>query len=158
MNEHEQVNDKSVSLSIRCAKLTGRVLAKAMAAALRQMKKARNAPKTGDQSMKRLTRTLGDASDKVEVGERIDSFERIARKHGVSYHIEREIGYDPPKHTIYFSAKQNGAMTAAFNEYAAMMVKREKDNKMPLRERFAKFKELIKSAPAKNRDRGGHEL
>ncbi len=129
-----------------------------MQAALRQMKKARDAPIIGEQSLKRLTRT-GGGMDSIEVMGRIGSFESIARKHQVSYHIEREKGADPPKYMVYFNSRQNGALTAAFKEYTALMLKKEKD-KPSLLGRLDKFKELVKTmaAPVKNRDRGGHEL
>lgn len=155
--EHEQVNEKALALSIRGAKLTGRLLAKAMQAALRQMRKSRDAPRVGAQSIKRLARN-GGGTDSIEVMGRISSFESIARKHQVSYHIEREKGTDPPKYTVYFNSKQNGALTAAFKEYTALMLGKEKD-KPSLIARLNKFKEFVKTfaPPAKNRDKGGHE-
>ena len=157
--EHEQINDKAVSVSIRGAKLTGHVLAQAMQATLRQIKKARDAPKVGNQSMRRLNRTFGGVSDNIEVMGRIKSFERIARKHQISYHVEKEIGAMPPKHTVYFSGKQNGAVTAAFKEYTAMMLPKQKEKPSVL----AKLQQLIAKTkimetPARNRNRGGLEL
>ena len=159
MLEHEQINDKAVSMTIRGAKLTGRTLAKAMQAILRQIKKGRSSPKVGDQSIKRLTKTFGGVSDNIEVGERIKSFERIARKYKVSYHVERDKNANPPTHTVYFSGKQNGAVTAAFKEYTAMLLPRQKDKPSML----AKLHKLIAKskaveAPVKTRNRGGHEL
>jgi hypothetical protein len=155
--EHEQVNEKALALSIRGAKLTGRLLAKAMQSALRQMQKSRDAPKIGEQNIKRLARN-GGGTDSIEVMGRIHSFERIARKYQVSYHVEREKGSDPPKYTVYFNSKQNGALSAAFKEYTALMMGKEKD-RPSLIARLNKFKEIVKSfaPPAKNRDKGGHE-
>ncbi len=156
--QHEQVNERAIALSIKGAKLTGRLMAKAMQAALRQMKKSRNTPKVGEQSMKRLARIGGDIDD-MEIQGRISSFESIARKHQISYHIEHEKGSKPPKCTVYFASRQNGAVTAAFKEYTAMMVNVEKD-KPSLLGRLEKFKDVVKTmaAPVKNRSRGGHEL
>jgi hypothetical protein len=156
--QHEQVNEKTVALYIKGAKLTGRLLAKAMQAALRQMKKAHDAPKVGEQSMKRLTRTSA-GTDNIEVMGRIGSFESIARKHRISYHVEREADAEPPKYMVYFNSRQNGALTAAFKEYTALMLHKEKD-KPSLLGKLNKFKELLKTiaAPVKSRDRGGHEL
>ncbi|MFR5068728.1 MAG: PcfB family protein [Eubacteriales bacterium] len=66
--------------------------------------------------MKRLTARDPGAST-IEVTGRIRSFERIAKKHQVRYHIEKEAGTDPPKWTVYFKANQADALTAAFKEY-----------------------------------------
>jgi len=157
--QHEQVNDKAVSLYVKGAKMTGRLLAKAMAAALKKMKKSRDAPVIGKQSMKKLTRTYGGSTDNIEIMGRIGSFERIARKHQVSYHIEQERGVSPPKYTVYFNGKQNGNVTAAFKEYTALMLK-TKEKKPSLLARLEKAKERAKqmSPPVKHRDRGGHQL
>ncbi len=85
----EQINERSVALTFRAAKFTGRALAKAMAAALRQMQKSRAKPKKGRQSYRRLTRT-GAGTDEIEVGGRIRSFEHIARKNRVGYTLTKD--------------------------------------------------------------------
>lgn len=66
--------------------------------------------------MKRLT-YKDPGANTIEVSGRIRSFERYARKHQVRYHIEKELGTDPPKWTVYFKANQADALTAAFKEY-----------------------------------------
>jgi len=156
--EHEQVNDRAIALYIKGGKLTGRLLAKAMSAMLKQVKRAREAPKVGKQNMKKLIRTGGD-TDSIEVKGRVKSFEQIAQKYQVGYHIERERGVSPPKYTVYFSGRQNGNVTAAFKEYTALML-HTKEKKPSLLARLDKFKEIAKNmaAPVKHRDRGGHEL
>lgn len=156
----EQVNEKTVALSVKGSKLTGKMLAKAMAAALRQMKKARNAPKVGNQSIKRLNRTVSGGTDNIEVMGRIKSFEQIARKHQVSYHVEKDIGTDPPKWTVFFKTRQEKDMTTAFSEYAKKMLGKER-SKPSVLGTLQKMKELAKNQVTdrvKNRDRGGHEL
>jgi len=156
----EQVNEKTVALSVKATKLTGRMLAKLMAAALRQMKKAHNAPHTGRQSIKRLNRTVGGDTSNIEVAGRIQSFERYARKHQVSYHVEKDIGTNPPKWTVYFKSKQADALTAAFSEYSKKTLSKTAA-KPSLLAQLNKFKELVKNATVdrvKNKDRGGHEL
>jgi hypothetical protein len=123
------------------------------------MNKIRNTPKVGNQSIKRLNRSFGGASENIEVMGRIKSFERFARKHQVSYHIEKEINTTPPKYTVYFNAKQNGAVTAAFKEYTAMMLPKKKEKPSlltKLNKLIAKTKTV--EAPARHRSRGGHEL
>lgn len=121
----EQVNDQSVQLSIKATKLTGRTLARAMAAALRQMQKARNKPKAGRQSMKRLDRTGGPGdTPSIEVKGRIRSFEACARKNRVGYHIEKDPTTKPTTWTVYFKANKTEAITAAFTEYTKKMLGR----------------------------------
>lgn len=156
----EQVNDKTVALTVKGTKLTGRLLAKAMAAALRQMQKAHNSPKVGRQSIKRLNRTLGGDTSNIEVAGRIQSFERYARKHQISYHVEKDLGTNPPKWTVYFKAKQADAIMGAFSEYSKNVSNRAA-SKPSLLSQLNKFKELAKNVVVdrvKNKNQGGHEL
>lgn len=156
----EQVNERSVALTFRAAKFTGRALAKAMAATLRQMRKSRAKPKKGRQSYRRLTRT-GASTDEMEVGGRIQSFERFARKYKVGYKLAKDGSVDPPRWTVYFRTDQAGALKAAFREYTAMMLpEKNKERKPSLLAQLAKFREMARgiSSPVRNRDRGGIEL
>ena len=152
------MNDRTVALYIKGGKLTGWLLAKAMSSMLKQVKKARDTPKVGRQNLKKLIRTGGD-TDSIEVKGRVKSFEQIARKYQVGYHIERKSGVSPPIYTVYFSARQNGNVTAAFKEYTELMLD-TKEKKPSLLARLEKFKKIAKSmaAPVKHRDRGGREL
>lgn len=112
----EDIEQRTMSVTVQAAKLSGRVLKAAIAAALQKMEHSRNTPKVGRNSMKRLTARDPGAST-IEVTGRIRSFERIAKKHEVRYHIEKDPGTDPPKWTVYFKANQADALTAAFKEY-----------------------------------------
>ena len=84
----EDLEQRTVSVSVQAAKLSGRLLRAAIAAALRKMEQECNTPKVGRNSMKRLAGRDG-GSENIEVTGRIRSFERYARKHQVRYHIEK---------------------------------------------------------------------
>jgi hypothetical protein len=156
------VNEKTVALSVKTTKLTGRALAKLMLAALRQMKKARDAPRAGNQSIRRLNRTVGGDTGNLEVMGRIRDFERIAKKHDVSYHVEKDASTDPPKWTVYFKSRQEKGMTDSFSEYAAMKLSKTRERAKPsVLDTLRRMKELAKKQVTdrvKNKDRGGHEL
>ena len=51
----EELEQRTVSVSIQAAKLSGRVLRAAIAAVLQKMEQERTMPKVGRNSMKRLT-------------------------------------------------------------------------------------------------------
>ena len=80
----EELERKSISVTVQATKLTGRVMRAAVAAALRKIEKERNTPKVGRNSMRRLTAQTPDAH-KIEVEDRIRSFERYAKKYKVRY-------------------------------------------------------------------------
>lgn len=153
----EQVNEKTVALSVKGAKLTGRLLAKAMQAFLQKARQPK--AKHGKQSVRSLTKQ-GASLANVEVsGDGIGSFKRIARKYNVDFSLKRDESVTPPKWIVFFKAKDSQALEAAFKEFTQVTLK-QKTRKPSMLARLEKFKELAKSvaAPVKNRDRGGHEL
>ena len=153
----EEIEQRTVSVTIQAAKLSGRVLKAAIAAALRKMEQERNTPKVGRNTMKRLAGRDGGMNT-IEVSGRIRSFERYARKHQVRYHIEKEVGVDPPRWTVYFKANQADALTAAFKEYTKKDLSRE--SRPSMLAKLHKFKELAQALEkdrVKNKEHGGPE-
>lgn len=153
----EDIEQRTVSISVQASRLTGRVLKAAITAALQKMEQERNTPKVGRNSMKRLT-ARDPGANTIEVTGRIRSFERYARKHQVRYHIEKDVGTDPPKWTVYFKANQADALTAAFKEYTQKDLAREQ--RPSLLSQLHKFKELAQALGrdrVKNKEHGGPE-
>lgn len=153
----EELEQRTVSVTVQAAKLSGRVLKAAIAAALRKMEQERNTPKVGRNTMKRLAGRDG-VMNTIEVSGRIRSFERYARKHQVRYHIEKEVGVDPPRWTVYFKANQADALTAAFKEYTKKDLSRE--SRPSMLAKLHKFKELAQALGkdrVKNKEHGGPE-
>lgn len=153
----EELEQRTVSVTVQAAKLSGRVLKAAIAATLRKMEQERNTMKVGRNIMKRLAGRDGGMNT-IEVSGRIRSFERYARKHQVRYHIEKEVGADPPRWTVYFKANQADALTAAFKEYTKKDLSREQRPSMLAK--LHKFKELAQALGkdrVKNKEHGGPE-
>ena len=155
----EQINEKSVALSIKAGKLTGRVLAQAMRAFL---KKAHEPalPKQGKQSVKSLTKQ-GASLTNIEIsGENIGDFKKTARKFNVDFALKRDDAETPPKWLVFFKAKDADALTAAFNEYSKITLKRQKSKEPTLLSILQKAKELVGqiATPIKTRQHGEREL
>ena len=153
----EQINERSVALSIKAAKITGRLLAKAIRAFL---KKAREPTVThGKQSLKTLSKHGASLSSIEITGDNIGSFSSSARKYNVAFALKRDDSETPPKWIVFFKAKDADALTAAFNEYSKSQL-RQNARKPSLLDNLEKAKELASqiAAPVKNRSRGGHEL
>ena len=154
---HEEVNQKTVALSIKSAKITGRLLAKAIQAFL---KKAREPTIThGKQSVRSLTKQGASLTNIPIDGDNIGSFNRIARKYNVDFALKRDDSESPPKWMVFFKAKDSDALMSALKEYSKIQLA-EKTHKPSLLDRLAQAKELVSQigAPVKNRNRGGHEL
>ena len=153
----EEIDQRTVSITVQAAKLSGRVLKAAMTAALQKMQQQRHTPKVGRNSLKKLAGHDGGMNT-IEVSGRLRSFERYARKYQIRYHIEKEVGSKPPRWTVYFKANQADALTAAFQEYTNKDLRRSK--KPSLVAQLRKFKELVKSISkdrVRNKEHGGPE-
>jgi len=153
----EELEQRTVSVSIQATKLTGRVLKAAITKVLQRIEQERTTPKVGNNSLKRLTYKEPGANT-IEVSGRIRSFERYARKHQVRYHIEKQLGTDSPIWTVYFKANQADALTAAFKEYTKKDL--TKNTRPSLLSQLHKFKELAQTLGkdrVKNKEHGGPE-
>ena len=136
----EEVNQKAVAISVKATKLTGRLLAKVIAAALRKMRQARDAPHHGKQTVKQLARQNAGMQSIEITDDNIRSFEKYARKYGVDFALKRDNG-SPPKWMVFFKARDTDALTAAFTEFSRDTLKRE--SRPSVREAMRSLKELI---------------
>jgi len=155
MQEH--LNDKVAALSVRAAKITGRLLAQAMQDFLKKMREPTF--QSGKQSIKSLTKQ-GASLTSIDIdGDNIGSFRRIARRYNVDFALKRDDAQMPPKWMVFFKAKDSDALTSAFNEYSKTQLKHKRQKPSLLAE-LEKAKELATelAAPVKNRSKGGHEL
>jgi len=157
MMEHEQINDRTVALSMRGAKLTGRMLAKAIQAFLRKMKEPNY--KHGEQSLKSLTKQGASLADIEVSGDNIGTFRKTARKYNVDFALKCDKLENPPRWVVFFKSKDDTALQAAFKEYSKITLK-HKAIKPSMLTKLRNLKELTKNilTPVKNRNRGGYEL
>ena len=143
----EEVTDKTVALSVRAGKMTARVLRSALRKLLAEMKKKRNNPKIhrGKQSVKKLVRQ-GVGVSNIEITDgNIKSFERVAKKYGVDFALKKDATVSPPRWLVFFKARDADALTAAFKEFTAKSVNRDK-GKPSILAQLHKFKELVKNS------------
>jgi hypothetical protein len=155
----EHITDQSVALSTKTAKLTGRVLASLMRETLRQMRRSRDKPREGRQTVRQLAK--GGSLESVEItDDNIKAFEPFARKFGVSYALQRDVSEEPPRWLVFFRAKDAAALEGAFKAFTASMVKRDKE-RPSTRDAMHKFRDRIRNAvrdKTKHKHREGPEL
>ena len=125
----EEVESRTVALTISTAKLTGRLFKAAVAKYLDYRKnKQREEPAVphGKQTVKQLIGQNQGVSTIESNDPHIKNFERIARKYGVDYAIKKVRTADKPKYVIFFKARDADALTQAFMEYTRKSAEREK--------------------------------
>lgn len=163
----EEVNDKTIALSVKAAKLTGTVLKAVLRKFLEEQAKAKQKsktksaqPKHGKQTMKQLMEQNTQLTNIEVTDGNIKSFEKVARKYGIDFSLKKDATETPPKYIIFFKAKDIDVMTAAFKEYTKDDLK--KTNKPSLRKRLAKAVETVRNhrekVKQKSKDRGQQSL
>lgn len=152
----EELEKKTVVVITTGAKLTERLLKSLIRKALAEMQRQTQNPKVyrGKQSVKHLLQQGGGASTIEVSSASIRTFERVARKYGVDFAVRKDSAAEKPRYLISFKARDADAMTAAFQEYTAKVVQREK--KPSVREQLAKLRIAVldkEAAPAKTKDK-----
>lgn len=147
----EEVNQKTVALSIRTTKLTGKVLAAALGKVARAVQKHHRKALTpqGRQSVKKLMNHYGGKSAMPYVGAPKD-FDRIAKEFHVDYAFHKT---GPGHYLLFFKADQADAIQAAFGKYTEKVMGRSQDRPSILGQ-LRKFTEQIRTqAKEKQRTR-----
>ena len=123
----EDVSRRTIAVSIKATKLTGRVLAQACLAVGRKIKKAHRARQTphGKQTVRQLM-GHGAATNSIEV-ESPKDFDRVAR--------------------------QADAITACFSEYSRRVMKRSKSRRVPIREQLKRAAAELARQPSHKKER-----
>lgn len=157
----DEVNEKTVSLCIRCGKVTANLLKAAMKKALVKMEqekqklKGQKQPKQdkedktykGKQSMDKLMKQNVQLSN-IEIKDgNIKSFERVAKKYSIDFSLKKDVNADPPRYYVFFKARDADVMTAAFKEYTGQSL--NKDKKPSVRK---KLQQAISKSLKKHRE------
>ena len=157
----DEVNEKTVSLCIRCGKVTANLLKAAMKKALTKMEQEKQKlqgqkqskqdkeDKTykGKQSMDKLMKQNVQLSNIEITDGNIKSFERVAKKYSIDFSLKKDVNADPPRYYVFFKARDADVMTAAFKEYTGQSL--NKDKKPSVRK---KLQQAISKSLKKHRE------
>ena len=145
----EEVEQKVVTLVINCTKLTEQELKKALCKILQTLKEQRRTHQPhGKMSVKKLA-AQNKGLQSIEVTDKnIGSFTKVARKYGIDFAPFK--AKDQDRYLVFFKAQDMDAMTAAFQEYTAKMVK--KKDRPSVLAALARFRAMVK-APVANREK-----
>lgn len=153
----EEIESRTVTLSINATKLTARTLKQALSKFLAYQKNKhiqnnqnKDVTPHGKQTVKQLA-AQNQGMTNIEITDKnIKDFDRVARKYGVDYAVKKDKTVTPPKYLVFFKAKDTDALTAAFTEYTANTVKK-KDRKESVVAKLNKMIESIKDIPNKKK-------
>lgn len=144
----DEINEKTVAISIKATKLTAQTLQKALKLLLAQMKKQHDKNKIphGKQTLKQIARQNAGLSN-IEITEgNIKEFESTAKKYGVDFALKKDSTENPPRYLVFFKSRDADALTEAFREFSAKKLQRDK--KPSIRKLLSKLKEAAQSRDA----------
>lgn len=143
----EDIERRTVAISITATKLTGKALAKAFMAVGRKIKKEHDAAQTphGRQSVKKLM-NHGVSTNALPLDGDTRLFDRVARKYNVDYSFHKT---GPNKYLLFFKAGQADAITAAFSDYTRLVMGKAQNKRPSILEQIKQFGERVRSQPHK---------
>ena len=152
----EETNEKTIALYIKTGKLTAQTLQKAMKAILSKGKKQLAKPPQGKQSLKQLMKQNAGVSNIEITDSNIKAFESTAKKYNIDFSLKKVKG-EQTRYLVFFKGRDADVMTAAFQEFSAKKLNREK--KPSIRKALAAAKDKAKQLNAardkvKKMDRG----
>ena len=144
----EEVDQKTIALSMKTGKLTAQVLQAALKKYLQHRAKGKTTLHHGQQSLKQLKKH-GAALSNIEITDaNIGLFKSCAKKYGVDFTLRKDATTQPPHYIVIFKAKDADNMEQAFKEFTAKKLQREE--RPSIRKDIAASKE---KAAARNADR-----
>lgn len=146
----DEVNEKTIAISIKATKLSAKLLQKAMKFMLSQMKKQleKQATPHGKQTLKQLMKQNAGVSNIEITDGNIKAFEGTAKKYGIDFALKKDNSETPPRYLVFFKGRDVDALTAAFKEFSSKNLTQEK--KPSIRKLLSTMKE---KATAKNTER-----
>ena len=119
----EDIERRTIALSVSASKLTSRVLANALSATLRKIEQSKTNPKLtyGKQSVKELRKHCV-STNSIQINGETRLFDRLAREYKVDYAFHK-IG--PKKYLLFFKSGQADAITDCFAEYTKQVMNRK---------------------------------
>lgn len=135
----EEVTGKSVAVIIKGAKISEKVLEKALGKLLEAQKNKQPKVHRGKQTLKQLAGQNAGLANIEITDQNIQSFTHIAKKYHVDFALKKDTTAEQPRYLVFFKSRDADAITAAFQEFAAKKMAREE--KPTIRERLAKAKD-----------------
>lgn len=135
----EEVTGKSVAVIIKGAKISEKVLEKALGKLLEAQKNKQPKIHRGKQTLKQLAGQNAGLANIEITDKNIKAFTAVAKKYHVDFALKKDTTAEQPRYLVFFKSRDADAITAAFQEFANKKMTREE--KPTIRDRLAKAKD-----------------
>ena len=156
----EEITQKTLALCVQTGKMTAQLLQQAMKKVLEDMEKHKRNPQLrhGKQTLRQLMKHNTGVSNIEITDQNIRAFSSTAKKYGLDFALKKDTSGEHTRYLVFFKGRDADVITAAFREFSAKNLAKEK--KPSIRRRLTKAKEqakrqeLERGEKVKNRDRG----
>ena len=157
----EEVTQRTIALCVEATKLSAGMLQQAMKKVLDEMQKGVTGHKTklhhGKQTLRQLMKHNTGVSN-IEITDRnIRAFSATAKKYGIDFALKKDTSGEIPRYLVLFKGRDADVITAAFREFSAKNL--EKEKKPSIRKELEQAKQQSKAQhrqreKVKTKDRG----
>lgn len=157
----EEVTQGAVTLIVEASKMSADVLQKAMKKVLDEMQKGISGHKSnlyhGKQTLRQLMKHNTGVSNIEITDQNIKAFSATAKKYGIDFALKKDTSGEVPRYLVFFKGRDADVITAAFREFSAKNLAKEK--KPSIRKALSQAQEKAKVShrereKVKTKDRG----
>lgn len=121
----EEVNSKTVAISVQASKVSMQTMLKVAQAAIRDIENKKKEKKTKTLNKESTKKKMSvneftkkyDGLKTVEIDDtNMKSFEKYARKYNLEYALKKDKATDPPTFVLFFKGKDTDMISQAFKE------------------------------------------
>ena len=155
----EEITQKTLALCVEASKMTAQLLRQAMKKVLADMEKHKKNPQLrhGKQTLRQLMKHNTGVSNIEITDQNIRAFSATAKKYGIDFALKKDTSGEIPRYLVFFKGRDADVITAAFREFSAKNL--EKEKKPSIRKELAQAKQQCKAQhrqreKVKTKDRG----
>ena len=124
----EEITQKTLALCVEASKMTAQLLQQAMKKVLADMEKHKKNPQLrhGKQTLRQLMKHNTGVSN-IEISDQnIRAFSATAKKYGIDFALKKDTSGEIPRYLVFFKGRDADVITAAFREFSAKNLEKEK--------------------------------
>ena len=141
----EEVTQKTIALSVNVGKGAARLTEQALQKAIQKFLEQKSKPAHGKQTMRQLMKQNAGVSNIEITDSNIKAFESTAKKYNIDFSLKKVKG-EQTRYLVFFKGRDADVMTAAFQEFSAKKLNRDK--KPSIRKALAAAKDKAKQLNA----------
>ena len=153
----EEVTQKTIALSVNVGKGAARLTEQALQKAIKKFLEQKSKAPHGKQTMRQLMKQNAGVSNIEITDQNIRAFSATAKKYGIDFALKKDTSGEIPRYLVFFKGRDAGVITAAFREFSAKNL--EKEKKPSIRKELDQAKQQAKAQhrqreKVKTKDRG----